>query len=421
MAEKEKPIGALVADLIETKRQIAATDHVGRINRLYRHQAAIFAAIDAAESGPQALCTLLDGTDADLAYTVATHCKFKGLCSEESDATLQRLGLRTDSMGDRARKFLASKQWEASMTRRAPPLLRSTPFAPAPKGVSLQALKQIVGLKMPKRSDALLGLARRSIRLWPRRAIGDFRESRFGGLPAVPANFEWPVQDDEPLLFLAQINCSEIRSKIDCPELPSTGLLSFFGDHDDVNGCSPTYSSAVFYFSYTNELGCADVPLENFEPLMSCGISVYESYELPHPYEQAVTVLKFSEAEWSAYIDLRVELAAVPSKVPLSEMREISKLMSCWYDISKLFGWPDLIQYGWPGNIAHRSWRGRAQDDEVELVVESSHRLLLQLGEYHDGTDSHGWGPGGLVYFMIEDESFAAQRFECAELAMQCS
>jgi uncharacterized protein YwqG len=46
---------------------------------------------------------------------------------------------------------------------------------------------------------------------------------------------------------------------------------------------------------------------------------------------------------------------------------------------------------------------------------------LLQLGAFRDGTEHAGWGPGGLVYFMIRPEDLDAQAFDRAELQMQCT
>jgi uncharacterized protein YwqG len=71
--------------------------------------------------------------------------------------------------------------------------------------------------------------------------------------------------------------------------------------------------------------------------------------------------------------------------------------------ISKLLGWPDLVQ------------------GEVEDPVSRQTRLLLQLGQFRDGTELVGWGPGGLLYFMIAPHDLAAWSFDRAELTVQCT
>jgi Domain of unknown function (DUF1963) len=60
-------------------------------------------------------------------------------------------------------------------------------------------------------------------------------QSKIGGKPHVPQNFEWPCEDndeDMPLQFIAQINLEEL-SKADFDQLlPSNGMIWFFSIAD---------------------------------------------------------------------------------------------------------------------------------------------------------------------------------------------
>jgi hypothetical protein len=57
--------------------------------------------------------------------------------------------------------------------------------------------------------------------------------SRIGGLPDVPADFEWPREaDGSPLCFIAQINLADLPRLTDHP-LPTTGMLSLFVGTDE--------------------------------------------------------------------------------------------------------------------------------------------------------------------------------------------
>lgn len=76
-------------------------------------------------------------------------------------------------------------------------------------------------------------------------------------------------------------------------------------------------------------------------------------------------------------------------------------------DTSKLFGWPELIQ--------------RDLDCTWSRGGESRSQLLLQVGQYDNGAESHWWGPGGLLYFMISDADLAQRRLDRAVFEMQCS
>lgn len=60
-------------------------------------------------------------------------------------------------------------------------------------------------------------------------ASGGF--SRLGGLPVMPADWEWPEWNSKPQSFLAQLDLSEIHQVM--PSfLPSSGYLYFFYDQD---------------------------------------------------------------------------------------------------------------------------------------------------------------------------------------------
>ena len=77
--------------------------------------------------------------------------------------------------------------------------------------------------------------------------------SRLGGIPDVPADFQWPyfttdTYDDDtvkprPLAFLAQFSCEELTALDPEHPLPKKGVLSFSGGDSvpkmrDVPGCT---------------------------------------------------------------------------------------------------------------------------------------------------------------------------------------
>lgn len=58
-------------------------------------------------------------------------------------------------------------------------------------------------------------------------------KSRFGGLPDVPREFRWPIVKEGHLLFVAQINLSDLPKFVD--PLPRNGYLLFFSDSYGIN------------------------------------------------------------------------------------------------------------------------------------------------------------------------------------------
>jgi uncharacterized protein YwqG len=395
MPDTRGELSARVGALVDKLMEMAATDHAGHYNRLFKHAAGLYTEIETDPDGINALRALLDHPDAQIQLDVARHLKCK-LQSDEAIATLERLAQRQDEIGREARSSLAIKPLPVSPSQAPLPTPVRPAFLPLPQGLSRDEAMCLIRAQMPGTiAEPLFSLLRPSIRLWPRPDGGDPLASRFGGMPAVPAGFAWPFAHKEPMWFLAQINCADLGGTASALGLPGKGLLAFFGDHDDVNGCGPVGGGCVRYFAEVNGLAPAALPLDDFEPQISCGVDFYESWELPDADAEAMAPFKFSREERAAYLDLRNEIAG------FMHTDDAWRLMKCRDSTSKLLGWPDLIQYA--------------------DIIPSEARLLLQLGEYHDGAEWHGWGPGGLVYFVIRDADLAAGSFECAELEMQCT
>jgi uncharacterized protein YwqG len=397
MSQAEK----LIADLIENLHEVERTKHVGRINRLFSTRGKIITALNADQNADGTLYQLLSHPDEKARDWIGRYYLFRDQHVEESLAVMRELAERRDELGRETRRFLTERPFER---KREPSLSRERrkfPFEAMPKGIDRQAAEALIveaGF-----GQTVCKLLRPAIRLWPQPDLAAVTASRLGGLPAVPANFAWPTWKDEPFWFLGQINCGELGSRGETFGLPQAGLLSFFGDHDDVNGCWPAGGGKVYYFSNPEELSVAPRPIDYFEPQISCGLHFFDTFELPHTYEPAIDRCGFSDKRTSIYIDLRLKIASL-GKPNLWEGRtEISKVMS-GYEISKLFGWPDRIQV-----------------NAVESAGHGGPKLLLQLGQYTNGEEMHGWGPGGLVYFTLAPRDLKARRFDRAELTMQSS
>ena len=60
--------------------------------------------------------------------------------------------------------------------------------------------------------------------------------SQLGGVPDVAPGFAWPMQNGNPLGFIAQINCSELKVADTDRVFPNAGLLYFFCDIEEWPG-----------------------------------------------------------------------------------------------------------------------------------------------------------------------------------------
>jgi len=153
--------------------------------------------------------------------------------------------------------------------------------------------------------------------------------------------------------------------------------------------------AAVFYWPTMVSLSLVETPIEDFTVFPACALNFFETFDLPHPLSDAVAALDFDGDEERRYQDFHEALSAEAHGVGKSRFQ---------IDISKLFGWPDLIQNELEGDAGRQEFRP-----------------LLQMGSYENGIESHGWGPGGNLYFTIREEDLGAERFQRCAVDMQCT
>ncbi len=399
---------ALLALWVKTQRERDSAEHIGRQNRMATKCRRIVDAIKARTDGTvRALEPLL--SHADLRLRLSAAIQYREVDHNRYLAIAQELAQRRDQIGEEARSSLQMDEWirkhppsplAPEYAARALAAARERALAPAPQGLSHAELEK--RLRQEFSTDLgreLMALARPAIGLWPQQPSADApaTASRFGGMPVVPRGWSWPRCAGEPLFFLAQLNCADLAHLPTATSLPRRGLLAFFGDHDWVNGCMPRFSpeAAVFYWPDIASLCVAEAPIEDFTVFPVCALSCFETVDLPHPLSDAVAALDLDRDEERRYENFHQAISADALGVRKSRFQ---------IDISKLFGWPDLIQ------------------NELELPGGSEGmRPLLQIGSYETGTKGHSWGPGGNLYFAIRDEDLRAARFDRCDVDMQCT
>ncbi len=384
-----------LAEIAALTAEMAATHHVGRRNRLLTQRGRLLDAIDRQPERLASLRALLDHSQPTVRMAAAWHCGWRQVVADEAERAVAELAQRDDEIGREARRWLENRPRMAAGNRWEPPPPKTLSYDPAPIGCSNAAATELIVRSVSKqRVRALFPLLVRVTRIWPRAHTGDPRTSCFGGLPALPAAYAWPTFEDEPLLFLGQINCAEVHAAVGPHPVPECGLLQFYGDHDEVNGCGPSGASAVLYFPDPDALEPAPPPIEDFVELPRCGLEFYETLELPDPLSEVIANLRFSAAEQKQYRELRGKMTPVGVPGPADGRA------------SKLLGWPDLIQRDLGADCG---------------VPRAGSALLLQIGWYHDGAEWQSWGPGGLIYFILDQEAIVEARFSLAAMEMQCT
>lgn len=422
----QRTVPELLELFVLNLREVEASDHTGRKNRLWAKRKRIVEAIKGATDGTvRALLPLLSDPDpivrsgSAMYYRVFDHAAYVNV--------LKELASRDDEIGREAQHSLerleTAKQFSsAPPPRQEGPSLRDSRLCghKPPTGITRDELEPMLFGAFPHAiATKLLGLARPAIRIWPQPLDPNALPtcSRFGGLPAMPKDWSWPAVDvwpkgdaswfklprekwpefdQEPRWFLAQVNCADLAGLASARAFPREGMLYFFGDSDVVTGCmGGGDDNGVFYWPTAKQLSSAGVPVEDFEILPSCGLGFTDMLDLPHPFSSEIEQLALPKELKDRYHDLREAVSNCGVKA--ERFREL--------DRSKLLGWPDLVQ------------------GELDSLANASkpRRLLLQIGNYDNGIESYGWGPGGLIYFIINDSDLAEGRVTRAECDFQCT
>jgi hypothetical protein len=384
-----------IDEIASLTAEIESTFHVGRRNRLMTRQGHVFDAIDASAERLELLRALLAHSDPSVRLAAARRCGWGRVLLEGAERAMTEVAKRPDGIGREAREWLERLPRMASEPPWRPPPPKTQSYDPTPAGCSNEAAAELIERLLPgERAGALLPLLLRVIRAWPGPRTDDPRASCFGGAPVLPPGHAWPSFEDEPLLFLGQINFAEVHAAIGPNPLPERGLVQFYGDHDEVNGGGPMDSGLVLSFPDPGALQPAPTPVPDFLELPRCGLSFYETVELPDPLSDTIVGMRLGPDEARKYAELREKLMALSGNGGI-----------CDRFPSKLFGWPDLMR-----------------DLGADCGAPDAGRsLLLQIGWYHDGARWQDWGPGGLVYFILGQREIEKARFDLAAMEMQCS
>jgi hypothetical protein len=265
----------LRASFVELTRDIEAVEHIGRHNRLVGRRRKIAEKLIApGGNSEREFLPLLEDSSLAVRYTVAFHVK--PFDRARFEAVLRALA---ESGGEIGRKARSSLEWakrqdehppslldpEDPDRRRVGQLLAWQASNPPPPGLNRAQLEGLIRARLPEHLPAIMALARPAIGLWPSATtVPSPAGTRLGGGALAPPGWHWPLYEEEPMFFLAQIHCPDLKGLPGAELLPETGSLSFFGDHDAIGGCSwvDPSQSAIYHWTELDSLAPAEPPLE---------------------------------------------------------------------------------------------------------------------------------------------------------------
>lgn len=247
--------------------------------------------------------------------------------------------------------------------------------------------------------------------------------SKFGGMPLLPRNFQWPLfageEDPEPspLDFLCQISLADVKPYDRDGLLPERGILSFFyscgafrwGFDPEDKGCA-----RVFYFEDTDELVPTPWPGEIEEEYIVPEAAISFTARPSYPSYEELEIHSPVNCEWEEY-DACVEALGVDPEA------EDHKLLGYAHVIqNEMLSECEKVSRGIYCGTGE-SWQNTPEDVKEDVCAHAADwTLLLQLSTLTVGDYEMMWGDCGMLYFYIKKEDLAARRFENAWFSLQC-
>lgn len=269
-------------------------------------------------------------------------------------------------------------------------------------------------MQIEKVKGLLLRNVRPAVHLVTREAGRGF--SKLGGLPRLPAGVEWPRWQGSPLLFLGQVDLSELPASRALGGCPSVGRLYFFYDQEQSTWGFRPEDRGSWRVLYSTEAPADDetaVP-EGMDPagvLVEKDVEFREIVTVPDPQRFDLDVALDGEAEHELDEWLEEEIEARYDGLPQHQMggypkAEQSDCMEAGIEM--------VCKGADCGDPA--IWR-RRDLEQVEKEA-ASWRLLFQM----DSDDDLGcmWGDEGKLYFWVREDDLRKAHFDNVWMVLQC-
>ena len=239
--------------------------------------------------------------------------------------------------------------------------------------------------------------------------------SRLGGLPCLPPEIAWPEWRGQPLAFLAQFDLSEIPENCDRHGLPTTGLLYFFYDQDQLTrGFDPKDigSWRVLYTeSEVNDCMDRGAPegliaecIYQAKPIKFDAIQTY-----PDAQDPRIEALGLNDLQFDQYCDRRDSV--YPEGQPAHQLfGHSSPIQTNAMDLEC-----QLASNGLYCGDSSGYKDPRAKDLEPGR---KDWLLLFQLDSDDDANMM--WGDVGRLYFWIRKQDLRSFRFDQCWMILQC-
>lgn len=220
---------------------------------------------------------------------------------------------------------------------------------------------------------------------------GSEKFSKFGGLPVVPTEFEWPTYQGRPIPFVLQLDFSEINPNGILKNFPTSGLMYLFIEETINEEREMGLIRKILFFDHGETLVCANEPQ---------GLQTkYKEIFVASYYIKTYPDVEDCDEAFHLYCER-----------PHGGMDDAYNGL-CWENAKRhlVGGWPSQLQGGGFMKDCMRNEDGNWM-------------LLLQIrSDYStNGDGDFMWGDAGIVYVYIRETDLIARNFDNVKIDMQC-
>ncbi len=232
----------------------------------------------------------------------------------------------------------------------------------------------------------------------------DIGVSKFGGLPDLPKNINWPKDNNGNYLdFLAQINLHEIYKTHNIPDLPKSGILYFFYVYDQnaLMATSTENKFKILYVNNTETISQTTKPNERLSNFTSCSLSSYKSVSLPDTESDIICQLLNKKEQF------------IYSLITYPEVNH--KLLGYSNNIQSEMGLDCELMVK---DIVFSTYKTYSKTEQLKIQHNAlDWVLLLQIDS--DCNTNMMWGDTGRLYFWIKKQDLKKHNFNNCCLILQ--
>lgn len=273
-------------------------------------------------------------------------------------------------------------------------------------------LLDIIKSTFNKDSKAVLKVIKPTIGIRPsKNSVGDKVASKFGGVPDVPNNFDWPNHSGKPLTFLCQIVLEEITAFEPSYLLPKTGILYFFVCTEIKDGFPEQAGEFKVIYEHVEKESLHKSRLGMELTLTEQAISFYQHYTFPSYQEYQMEKLSEEGIELEEFLD--------------EYQFEIREMLMGDVDTPnhQILGHPLALQgtvkYWWALAYSKLSEPLSEKQEMKLLKMGEEFLLLLQFDLENEDLGLQEFLGDGMAYFGIHQNDLEIQDFSKALLVIQ--